>query len=128
MCHQTVSLTARALEQAGIATVVIGSAYDIVTCCGVPRFLFNDLPLGNPLGIPGDRDMQHETVKIGLELVASAKAPGTVVQTPFKWSDDESWKDNYGRVDDSNREALKRMGEENRRRRVENREKGLTRQ
>ena len=38
VCHQTVSLVARALEAEGIATVVMGCAKDIVEYVGVPRF------------------------------------------------------------------------------------------
>ena len=48
------SLTARYLEAHGIPTVIIGSAWDIVEWCGVPRFLFADRPLGNPCGHPWD--------------------------------------------------------------------------
>ena len=36
------SLVARILEEAGIPTVILGSAIDIVEHCGVPRFLFTD--------------------------------------------------------------------------------------
>ena len=54
MCHQTVSLAARHLEENGIATVVMGCAKDIVEYCGVPRFLFSDFPLGNAAGRPTD--------------------------------------------------------------------------
>ena len=42
VCHQTVSLAARMLEQDGIATIVIGCAKDIVEYVGVPRLLFSD--------------------------------------------------------------------------------------
>ena len=55
VCHQSVSLAARALEAAGIATVVMGCAKDIVEYVGVPRLLFSDFPLGNPAGRPKDR-------------------------------------------------------------------------
>ena len=41
MCHQTVSLAARHLEENDIATVVMGCAKDIVEFVGVPRFLFS---------------------------------------------------------------------------------------
>ncbi|HSW23287.1 MAG TPA: reductase, partial [Burkholderiaceae bacterium] len=44
VCHQSVSLAARALEASGIATVVMGCARDIVEHAGVPRFLFSDFP------------------------------------------------------------------------------------
>ena len=47
VCHQTVSLVARLLEENGIATVVMGCAKDIVEHVGVPRLLFSDFPLGN---------------------------------------------------------------------------------
>jgi hypothetical protein len=55
VCHQSVSLAARALEERGIATVVMGCAKDIVEYVGVPRFLFSNFPLGNAAGRPNDR-------------------------------------------------------------------------
>ena len=54
VCHQTMSLMARQLEAAGIATVILGAAKDIVEQVGVPRLLFSDLPLGHSAGLPGD--------------------------------------------------------------------------
>ena len=60
--HQTVSLTARHLEAAGMPTVILGSALDVVEHCGVPRFLFTDFPLGNPCGKPFDTAMQEAIV------------------------------------------------------------------
>jgi hypothetical protein len=36
------------------------------------------------------------------------------VQTPFRWSEDESWKANYARVDPERIEALRRAGERRR--------------
>ena len=127
MCHQTVSLTARVLEAAGISTVVIGSAFDIITTSGTPRFVYNDLPLGNPLGKPYDREMQKQTVEVALDLVAAENNSGIVVEMPFLWSADEAWKDNYARVDEDNREELLRMGDANRKQRALNQSKGLVR-
>jgi len=89
-----VSLVARTLESAGIPTVVIGSARDIVEECGVPRLLFVDFPLGNPCGKPGDVEMQSAIVGMALDLVESATAPRTTVQAPFRWGADD-WRDNY---------------------------------
>ncbi len=99
---------------------------DIVTYCGVPRYLYNDLPLGNPLGKPDDRAAQKDSVIRALEMVDQADEP-IVVESALSWSDDPSWKENYARVDDSNRELLLKMGEENRRKRAENKAKGLSR-
>jgi hypothetical protein len=122
-----VSLTARVLEAGGITTVIIGSAYDIVTTCGVPRFLYNDFPLGNPLGKPFDRNTQRRSVEMALGLAVSATEPGTIISTPFQWADSEDWKENYARIDDSNRAELLRLGDENRKQRAQNHEKGLVR-
>lgn len=105
------SLVARVLETAGMPTVVVGSARDIVEECGVSRFLFNDFPLGNPCGVPYDTGMQREIAGHALDLFESARLPRTTVQTPFVWNEtDEDWKARYARVDDSNREALRRQG------------------
>ena len=114
MCHQTVSLVARHLEANGIPTVVIGSARDIVEECGVARFLFSDFPLGNPCGKPGDAAMQRAIVGMALDLLESARLPRTTVQTPFAWSDDETWKQRYARVTPEKLEALRRAGEQRR--------------
>ena len=56
VCHQSVALAAHCLESAGIATVIMGCAKDITEYVGVPRLLFNDLPLGNAAGLPHDPD------------------------------------------------------------------------
>ena len=58
VCHQTMSLAARALEEHGIATVVMGCAKDIVEYVGVPRLVFSDFPLGNAAGRPNDQASQ----------------------------------------------------------------------
>ena len=106
-------------------TIVIGSAMDIVTHCKVPRYLHNDLPLGNPLGEPGDR-ASHRNSLLNALAMTSAESP-LVEVSDLQWSGDADWKSVYNRVDDSNREQLLKMGEENRRKRAENKAKGLTR-
>lgn len=114
MCHQTVSLVARHLEEHGIATVVVGSARDIVEECGVARFLFADFPLGNPFGKPWDQKMQSAIMDMALDLLEYAWQPRTTVQAPFIWSEDESWRTNFMQVSAENREALLKAGEERR--------------
>lgn len=107
------SLVARHLEQAGIPTVIVGSARDIVEQCGVPRFLFSDFPLGNPCGIPYDVEMQSAIVSMALDLLESARFPRTTVQTPFRWPND-AWRVNFMRVEGQDPELLRRLGEERR--------------
>jgi D-proline reductase (dithiol) PrdB len=93
VCHQTVSLVARHLEANGIPTVTIACARDIVEHCGVSRLVFTDFPLGNPCGRPFDETMQRGIVETALELLETATEPRTTVQSPFVWSEDETWKE-----------------------------------
>ena len=77
----------------------MGAAKDIVEHCGVPRFLFSDFPLGNSAGKPFDVESQAATLELALGLLESAPAPRTTVQSPQRWSEDASWKLDYGNVD-----------------------------
>lgn len=95
VCHQSVSLAARALEEAGIATVIMGCAKDIVEHVGVPRFLFSDFPLGNGAGRPHDEASQDETLRLALKLLEDATEPRRTVVSPLRWSEDTSWKQDY---------------------------------
>jgi D-proline reductase (dithiol) PrdB len=119
-----VSLVARHLEANGIATVVVGSARDIVEECGVARFLFTDFPLGNPCGKPWDVEMQRTIVGYALDMLENATLPRTTVQTPFVWSDDTSWKERYARVDPAMAEKLRAMGDARRARQQKAQEEG----
>jgi D-proline reductase (dithiol) PrdB len=95
VCHQTVSLLARHLEEHGIPTVIMGSAKDIVEHAGVPRFLFTDFPLGNQAGRPFDVESQRQTLELALRVLEAAPAARTTVQSPLRWSADASWKRDY---------------------------------
>lgn len=95
VCHQTVSLAARMLEENGIPTVIMGCAKDIVEYVGVPRFLFSDFPLGNSAGRPKDRASQAFTLNLALSLLEQAPAARTTVQSPLSWSADAAWKLDY---------------------------------
>jgi hypothetical protein len=108
-----VSLVSRHLEENGIATVVMGCARDIVEECGVARFVFTDFPLGNPCGKPWNAKMQQAILGIALDCLSRTWMPRTTIQTPYQW-DDDAWRDDFMRVDDSNREALARAGKERR--------------
>ncbi len=111
------SLGARHFEAAGIPTVVVGAARDIVEECGVARFVFVDFPLGNAAGRPWDVDQQRVIADLALELLAKAFAPRTTVQAPVVWDtdDDAGWRERFMHVGDDNREALAAAGAERRR-------------
>lgn len=113
MCHQSVSLGARHFEAAGIPTVIIGSARDIVEECGVARFVFVDFPLGNPCGKPNDVAMQRSIAELAVDVLENAFVPRTTVQAPFVWDDaDDDWRVRFMHVGDDNRAALKVAGAE----------------
>ena len=108
------SLVARHLEANGIPTVIVGSALDIVTNCGVPRFLFTDFPLGNPAGHPDNATMQREIMRLAFDMLATADAPRTVMTAPFRWRDDPDWRGRYGHIDPVEIAKLREAGEERR--------------
>ena len=112
MCHQTVSLAARHLEENGIATVVMGCAKDIVEFVGVPRFLFSDFPLGNAAGRPKDSQSQAVTLELALRLLEAAPAPRTTVQSPLRWSANSSWKLDYSNIERLSPEEIRRRRKE----------------
>ena len=99
VCHQTVALVARLLEAAGIPTVVMGCAKDIVEYVGVPRLLFSDFPLGNAAGRPRDIASQDQTLELALRVLESAPAARTTVQSPLRWATSPDWKLDYCNIE-----------------------------
>ena len=95
VCHQSVTLIARHLEENGIPTVIMGCAKDVVEHVGAPRFLFSDFPLGNAAGKPNDRQSQADTLSLALRLLDAASAARTTLHSPQRWSDDPAWKRDY---------------------------------
>lgn len=108
MCHQTVSLAARHLEENGIPTVIMGCAKDIVEHVGVPRFLFSDFPLGNPAGRPHDPESQALTLDLALRVLQTAPAPRTTVQSPLRWRADADWKLDFSNLERLSQEEVAR--------------------
>ena len=99
VCHQSVALAARALEEAGIASLVMGCAKDIVEYVGVPRFVFSHFPLGNAAGRPNDVASQDFTLNLALELLENAPAPRTTVQSPLRWPGPPDWTLDYCNIE-----------------------------
>ena len=85
------SLIARHLEAAGIPTVCIASALDIIQSGQPPRTVFVDYPLGHTTGRPFDSKDQKGLVKAALEALVSINEPGQIITLPAAWSSDNSW-------------------------------------
>ena len=100
------SLAARTLEAAGIATIVMGCAKDIVEYVGVPRFLFSDFPLGNAAGKPNDGASQAATLELAWRVLETAPGPRTTVQNPQRWNGDGLWKLDFSNIDQLSKEEI----------------------
>ena len=112
VCHQSQSLLARYLEAAGISTVVMGAAKDIVEYCGVPRFLFSDFPLGNAAAKPKDPESQILNFELALRLLESAPGARTTMQSPLVWSVEPSWKLDYSNLEKLSKQEVERLRDE----------------
>jgi len=106
VCHQSVSIAARQLEAADIATVIMGCAKDIPEHIGVPRFLFSDFPLGNGAGLPHDPVSQQSTLDMAIELLIKAEAPRTTWVNPIEWPGPKDWREDYSNPDKLSPEEL----------------------
>tara|TARA_B100000676_G_scaffold148627_1_gene146919 strand:+ start:642 stop:1037 length:396 start_codon:yes stop_codon:yes gene_type:complete len=73
-----VSLIARHFEAAGLPTVILGSALDIMTTGRPPRAAFLDYPLGHESGRPFDPADQRSVVRQALGLLHALEAPAIV--------------------------------------------------
>lgn len=80
-------LIARGLERLGLPTVLVGHMLDIIQLNRPPRAAFLDMPLGHPCGRPGDPARQRAILRDVLGLLATATAPGTLVQLPHEWGE-----------------------------------------
>lgn len=86
------SLVARHLEENGISTVTFSNAKDITSSACNPRTVFSDYPLGNACGKPNDVENQRAVLHTGFKMLEEAQRPGEIIDTPFRWKDDEDWK------------------------------------
>ena len=85
-------LIAREIEAAGIPTLSMTSALSITQSVGPPRAAFLDYPLGHTTGKPHDPALQRAILVEALQAFGTLDAPG-VVELPFRWAGDDSWKE-----------------------------------
>jgi hypothetical protein len=87
-----VPVLARAIEAAGISTVIVTPMPYFAEALGVPRALGVSFPFGHPLGHAGDREEQMKVITEALRVLREAPAPGTIEHLPCDWPDVERWK------------------------------------
>ena len=95
MCHQSVGLMSRAIEEAGIPTLSMTSARDITESVMPPRAVFLNFPLGHETGKPHQPDLQRSIIKDALRAVEILKEPGTIIDLPYRWLEDKDWEEGF---------------------------------
>jgi hypothetical protein len=92
VCHQSVGLIARQLEEAGLPTLSMTSALSITRSVGVPRGAFVDFPLGHTTGEPHRPAEQMALLRAALQAFTELEEPGVVKPLPLRWSGGEDWR------------------------------------
>lgn len=76
LCHQTVSLLARALEQAGIPTMTLAVVKDVVERVRPPRAALYKGETGSVAGLPNWPEHQRRVLDEALRLIEPMDQPG----------------------------------------------------
>ena len=77
----------------------LSSALSISSSAGAPRIAFLDFPLGRTAGKRFDRRMQREVALRALGHIERARRPGEVLELPWRWAEDDDWKDSVMKSD-----------------------------
>ena len=76
LCHQSVSLTARALEHSGLPTMTLAVAKDVVEYVRPPRAAYYAGELGSVAGRPNWPEHQRRVLDEALRLIEPMDQPG----------------------------------------------------
>jgi hypothetical protein len=78
------------IEARGIPTLVIATAYDILSVVAPPRAAFVDHPVGRTFGPPHDRDRHAAVLRRALAELPAFTFSGEIRDLHCQWSDDGS--------------------------------------
>lgn len=76
LCHQSVSLVARALEQSGIPSMTLAVVQDVIESVRPPRAALYDGELGSVAGLPNWPEHQRRVLDEALRLIEPMDQPG----------------------------------------------------
>lgn len=85
-------LIQRTVEAAGIATISITLSKEITRKVKPPRAVFTNLPMGHPLGFPGQQFRQIQVLRLLLKYLKDIQIPGTIVDLVLTEIDDPETK------------------------------------
>ena len=80
MCHRSVGLVSREIEDRGIPTVTLSVEKDVAA----PRVAFVPFPYNFPMGEPIESKRHEEVALAALALLHDLLEPGEVA-LPFRW-------------------------------------------
>lgn len=75
----------RAIEQAGIPTIIIAALPPVVRQTGSPRAVAPLVPMGANAGEPNNPEMQYNIVKDALEQLVKIESAGKIVPLPYEY-------------------------------------------
>ena len=75
----------RAIEQAGIPTIIIAALPPVVRQNGSPRAVAPRVPMGANAGEPNNPEMQTNIVKDALRQLIEIETPGKIVPLPYEY-------------------------------------------
>ena len=75
----------RAIEEAGIPTIIIAALPPVVRQNGSPRATAPLVPMGANAGKPHDKEMQYNIVKETLEQLIAIETPGKIVPLAYEY-------------------------------------------
>ena len=71
----------------------MSSAWSITAAANPPRAVYLDFPLGHTAGKPHDAALQRRILRDTLEALVTIDTPGTIRRLPYRWTEDDAWKD-----------------------------------
>lgn len=88
--HQSGALVARAIELAGVPTVLLGltAHREVLEAVKAPRAILVDHPDGATLGNPGNAGKHQHLLRDALEAAWLFEGPGLIETLPYKWQGD----------------------------------------
>lgn len=75
----------RAIEEAGIPTIIIAALPPVVRQNGTPRCTAPMVPMGANVGEPNNREMQLNIVRDTLKQLVEIDTPGKIVPLPYQY-------------------------------------------
>lgn len=75
----------RAIEEAGIPTIIIAALPPVVRQTGTPRAVAPLVPMGANAGEPNNIQMQYNIVKEALIQLQEIKTPGKIISLPYEY-------------------------------------------